>query len=539
MMNGKRYSFLPFHASEGLRVHFLCRTQGLAFYSPRRKIMSENYEKMTVLELRKVAKEMGVKLGAGISKQGIIEKLTEAAGGTEGASSVAYGDIPAPAESPRPVRSASIITDDESDEDDVPVLTPNVPMPRMTPRPAPASIVPESGVPSSLGSISSKAPAFTMEGSRAWHNPRAYQNPGQPYQPRPQSWNTRPVPANSGDPRSYSRMPQQRMDPRMQGRTPSYPNRFGPDMGQMESGVDYRNSGIYNSGIPQDYQPREYAPRGEYMPRNDYGQPREVINSGVTSYNRPPVSAPYYHKELGVTNPAVPEMLATGECGDGEGVLEVHPDGYGFLRVDHYRPGKNDVYVANAQIRRFNLRSGDYVAGKTRPQREGDRYSALLYITEINGKPPEESPARPNFEDFTAIFPKRKIHLSQRNNDSVLKLIDLMSPIGFGQRALITVGPKMGKNVLMRKLAAAIRGNYSKAHLMVLLVDESPEAVTEIREEIKGEVIDSTFDEPAENHAKVCELALERAQRLVEMKKDVIILTDNLTRMSRAYNAIA
>ncbi|MBQ4074227.1 MAG: transcription termination factor Rho [Clostridia bacterium] len=497
--------------------------------------MSEKFEKMTVLELRRVAKEMGVKLGAGISKQGIVDKLAEAEA-AQGSVSAAPAEAPAP-EMPRPVRSAAIITDDESDEDDIPVLTPNAgvqPASRPVSRPAPAA---PAGGASSLSGISSKAPAFTMEGSRAWHNPRANMNPGPSYQRAPQAWGAPRPAAGAADNRGYSRPGQLRPDPRMQQtRAPSYPSRFGPDTAAQPENGDYR-APAYAPAPPQDYQPRNDYQSRDYQPRAEMPPARESVPA---PYNRP--AAPAYYQKDGASPapaPAMPDLMAAGECGDGEGVLEVHPEGYGFLRTAHYRAGKNDIYVANAQIRRFNLRSGDYIAGKTRPQREGDKYSALLYITEINGRVPEENPTRAAFDSFTAIFPKRRIMLSQKNGDPALRLIDLLSPIGFGQRALISAGPKTGKTALMKKMAAAIHENHPKAHLMVLLIDERPEDVTAMKEEIKGEVIDSTFDEPAESHAKTCELALERAMRLVEMKKDVVILTDNLTRLSRACHALA
>lgn len=502
--------------------------------------MSEPFEKMTVQELRRVAKEMGVKLGAGISKQGIVEKLTAAAAAKEASPAVPDIRQEAPV---RPVRSAAIITDDEpeEDEDDIPILTPNPALQavsRPTPRPAPSSPSQAGAAASSLSNISSKAPAFTMEGSRAWHNPRAFQAQGTPNYPRPQSWGTpRPTPGGAADQRSYSRLPQQRPDAAPQPARPAaYPQRFGPEQPQAEERpVDYRpapNHGQADYPAP--------ASRNDYAHRQDYAPPRESAPfSPSASYSRPAQPA-YYHKELSGVNPAIPEMLATGECGDGAGVLELHPDGYGFLRTGNYLPGKNDVYVSNAQIRRFGLRSGDYIAGKTRPQRETDRYCALLYITEINGHPAEEMPTRLSFEDLTPIYPQRKMTLAgKEEKDPVLRLIDLLAPIGFGQRAMIVAAPKAGKTTLLKKLANAIGQNHPKAHLMVLLVDERPEEVTDIRESVKGEVVYSTFDEPSENHVRVSELALERALRLVEQKKDVVLLVDSLTRMARAYNTVA
>lgn len=506
--------------------------------------MSEQFEKMTVLELRKAAKEMGVKLGAGISKQGIIEKLTEAAG-TSAPAPVSVEPDPAPAEAPaRVIRSASIITDEET-EDDIPVLTPHGGA--ISPRPMQNRPATASGA-SSLSNISSKAPAFTMEGSRAWHNPRSYQSNNNSYQRAPQAWGA-PRPAQQlapNDSRGFNRpaAPQpQRPDPRMMSPAPrpaAYPPpRFGPDQSQPqeERPMDYRQP-AYSQPQPE-YTP---APRNDYSTmRNDYAQPREnpAFNQ-QPAYSRPAQPA-YFHKETPAGQPAsAPEMLAGGECGDGEGVLEVHADGYGFLRTNHYLSGKNDVYVANAQIRRFNLRTGDYIIGKTRPQRENDRYNALLYITEINGKAPEESPERACFEELTPIYPKRPLALSAKGEkDLSLRLTDMLCPIGFGQRALISLPQKANRASLIKKFAHVISSHHPKAYVMVMLVDEKPEEVTAMKDAVKGEVVYSTFDEQPENQAKVCELALERAQRLVEQKKDVVILLDNLNALVHAHHILA
>ena len=499
--------------------------------------MSDQFETMSVIELRQKAKEMGVKLGAGINKQGIVEKLREAAEQQkdiptlleEAAPSAPAADIPdsAPA---RPIRSAAIITDDEEvDEEDIPILTPN-PILRSAPRttaPRPASPPPTGAAApsgSSLSTISSKAPAFTMEGSRAWHNPRTFQAQNNSYQRAQPSanWNARPVQPGSADPRTYRNpLPPQHPDPRAQqprpAQQPVYVNRFGPDQ-----------------GVPEN----EYHPAGDYRnysapaPQQNYAAPRDSAPNG--GYN----SSPYPRRESGPMS--IADILAAGECGDGEGVLDVHPDGYGFLRTNHYLPGKQDVYISNAQIRRFNLRTGDYVAGKTRPQRDADRYSAMLYITEINGAAPEEMPNRARFEDLTPIYPKRRITLTgKKEGDAALRLIDLLCPIGFGQRAMLLCGSRVNRLALLSKLASAISKNHSKAEMMLVLVDEKPEEVTALKESVKGEVIYSTFDEPAENQVRVAEMALERAMRMVEQKKDVVILADSLTRLARACNAIA
>lgn len=258
------------------------------------------------------------------------------------------------------------------------------------------------------------------------------------------------------------------------------------------------------------------------------------------TYFRPRRETGYYNRELGTSNPAVPEMLATGECGDGSGILEIHPEGYGFLRAENFLPGSKDVYVSIAQIRRFSLRTGDHIVGKTRPQREGDKYSALLYITEVNGIHPDELRDRVTFDDLTPIYPNKRITLenSADNSDLAIRLVDLIAPIGFGQRALIVAPPKAGKTTILSKIANAITRNYPDVHVMVLLVDERPEEVTDLRESIQGEVLASTFDEMPENHIRLAEMVLERAQRLVEQKKDVVVLMDSITRLSRAYNAV-
>ncbi|MBQ2770737.1 MAG: transcription termination factor Rho [Clostridia bacterium] len=246
----------------------------------------------------------------------------------------------------------------------------------------------------------------------------------------------------------------------------------------------------------------------------------------------------YYNKDYGTSNPAVPEMLQTGECGDAEGVLEVLPDGYGFLRSDNYLSGQRDVYVSIAQIRRFGLRTGDLVTGKTRPSKEGERFLALLYITAINGESPEKIAERKPFEELVPVFPNERYTLESPNGNSSLaiRLIDLIAPIGKGQRAMIVSQPKAGKTTLLKNIANGITANYPEAHLIVLLIDERPEEVTDMKRSIKGEVLYSTFDELPEHHTRVSEMVLERAMRLVEQGKDVVILMDSLTRLARAYN---
>jgi len=219
-----------------------------------------------------------------------------------------------------------------------------------------------------------------------------------------------------------------------------------------------------------------------------------------------------------------------------EGVLEVLPDGYGFLRSDNYLSGAKDVYVSPSQIRRFNLKTGDKIKGKGRIPKEGEKFQALLYVQTVNGDPPEVATKRIAFEHLTPIYPDQRINLETAPRELSTRLIDLIAPIGKGQRGMIVSPPKAGKTILLKKVANSITTNYPEMELIVLLIDERPEEVTDMQRSINGEVIYSTFDEVPEHHIKVAEMVLERAQRLVEQKKDVVILLDSITRLARAYN---
>ena len=218
------------------------------------------------------------------------------------------------------------------------------------------------------------------------------------------------------------------------------------------------------------------------------------------------------------------------------GVLETMSEGYGFLRQDSFLRSSNDVYVSNSQIRRFNLRNGDYICGRARPPKEGEKYYGLLRVESVNGLDPELIRQRPNFTSLTPTFPDRLINLETTSNELSTRLINIVAPIGRGQRGLIVSPPKAGKTVLLKKIANAITKNYNDIHLMVCLIGERPEEVTDMKRAVKAEVIAATFDEPVEAQTRVAELALERAKRLVEASKDVVILLDGITRLTRAYN---
>ena len=224
-----------------------------------------------------------------------------------------------------------------------------------------------------------------------------------------------------------------------------------------------------------------------------------------------------------------------------QGILEVLPDGYGFIRSNHYLPGENDVYVSPSQIRRFGLKTGDILTGNTRIKTMQEKFSALLYLTSINGMAPGEASKRYNFEDMTPIFPNERLRLERGSRDVSMRIVDLISPIGKGQRGMIVSQPKAGKTTLLKDVAKSILKNNPEVHLIILLIDERPEEVTDIREAIVGdnvEVVYSTFDELPEHHKRVSEMVIERAKRLVEHKRDVVILLDSITRLARAYNLV-
>jgi len=220
----------------------------------------------------------------------------------------------------------------------------------------------------------------------------------------------------------------------------------------------------------------------------------------------------------------------------GQGVLDIIDDGYGFLRGERYLPGPNDIYVSQSQIRRFGLRTGDWVSGHVRPPKDSEKYYSLLRVEAVNGQDPETARRRPNFDNLTPIFPLELINLETQPHILSTRLLNLVAPVGRGQRGLIVSPPKAGKTLLLKAIANGITSNCEDIHLMVCLIGERPEEVTDMKRSVDGEVVSSTFDEPVEDHTKVAEMALERAKRLVECGRDVVILLDSITRLARAYN---
>src|SRR6266704_7014705 len=224
----------------------------------------------------------------------------------------------------------------------------------------------------------------------------------------------------------------------------------------------------------------------------------------------------------------------------GEGVLETLPDGFGFLRAPDYNylPGPDDIYVSPSQIRRFNLHTGDTVAGQIRPPKEGERYFALLKVETVNYEPPEVARDKILFDNLTPLYPDEKLKLETAPDNMSMRVMELIAPIGKGQRGLIVAPPRTGKTMLIQNIANSIAENHPEVYLIVLLIDERPEEVTDMQRSVKGEVVSSTFDEPASRHIQVAEMVIEKAKRLVEHKKDVVILLDSITRLARAYNTV-
>ena len=264
---------------------------------------------------------------------------------------------------------------------------------------------------------------------------------------------------------------------------------------------------------------------------------------GPQSFSSRPAEpfSPIQAQETGIQAPTLEELLSSGDFEEGGGILELHPDGYGFLRTSTFQPSSKDVYVSMAQIRRFGLRTGDMVRGKIRPQREGDKYSALLYISSVNDVPEEEAFTRPSFDELTPTYPSRRISLESQDGKSFpdMRLIDLIAPLGFGQRGLMLCPPNTGKTEIMTHFATVVCNNYPDTNVLMLLIDVNPEDVTLLRDTVPCPVLASTFDQAPEAHLRLAEIVLERAMRLVEQQKDVVLLVDSLTRLAKIYTTAA
>ncbi len=491
---------------------------------------------MTVIELRKLAKENNVRLGAGITKTGIIQKLSAILTSEEDAA------VPEASAEAAP-ENVQVQAEEE----------------RSAPQQPAAREETRAEAPDEAAQPASEKPA-QPQFKAAWHNPAprysakpAYQAPA--YTPR-NNWQSR----NSGGSRAPMNMEAMRMHTT---RPANYAPRFGPDAVDpapapstprpQEEFRPYRETSRGYAPMQENRsygQPQEQRPYQMQQEARTWNEPQRPVyqeNGFGPSYGTRNGYAPrrpesgYYNQELGTSNPAVPEMLAAGECGDGQGILEIHPDGYGFLRPENFLPSSKDIYVSMAQIRRFGLRTGDLVVGKTRPQREGDKYAAMLYITGINGVAPDDVGVRPAFDELTPVYPSRRIDLESHSGkgSAAMRIADLIAPIGFGQRGLLLCPPDCGKSQVLQDFANIVTENYPEATVLVLLIDECPEDVTLFREQVKCEVLASTFDQPPESHLRLADMVLERAQRLVEQKQDVVVLVDSLTRLAKTYTTAA
>lgn len=544
---------------------------------------NQDFSQLTVLELRKVAKAMGVQLGAGISKAGIVEKLDRAR-------NAKYSDIPAVPMDFTPIPKSDDKQESPVEKAEVPAAVKDE-KPSESPAPANKQPVPAAGKPETAApAVAAPAVAASKPEAEKPAAPAqpasdarpaissfrpAYQAPATPprfgskpaYQASSNSFGNRPARPQGNDfarparPVNYTRFgPAAQADstndrsydaPRTTSswadRRPAYGNDL-PDR-RPAYGTDAPDRRpAYGSDLP-DRRPAygTDAPRSAFgtdAPRysRSYDVP-SAFDSGRArqpTFNSPQRDVPSDLQSMWAGSPS--DMLSPAECQDGSGILELHPDGYGFLRGASLTPSNRDIYVSMAQVRRFYLRTGDFVTGKVRPQRDGDKYSAMLYITEVNGCPADSLASRPAFDALTPCYPHEHITLEVEGGSSEfldMRLIDLVAPIGFGQRGLIHCPPAVDKAHLLSSIANAASICHPDAVVMTLLLGGTPEDATLYRDHTHGEVIASTFDQTPENHLRITDMVLERAERLVEMKKNVILLVDSLTYLSKVYTTAA
>ena len=318
---------------------------------------------------------------------------------------------------------------------------------------------------------------------------------------------------------------------RTTGYNNSYQQRYNNQQGNNQGNTPnyYNNQNQYGNQYNNQYSNQYQNQYGSNQYQNQYQNQQGYRNDYYDQYSR-------YQRDRDYTTDT--RELESGEIA--EGILEIMPDGFGFIRCENFLPGDNDVYVSPAQIKKFGLRTGDVVSGMKKIKTSTEKFAALLYINMVNSTPADELGERPNFEDLTPVFPDVRIHLATNETKSkAMRIVDLLAPIGKGQRGMIVAQPKAGKTTLLKEIAKSIIANEKDMHLMIVLIDERPEEVTDIKEAIVGdnvEVIYSTFDEVPERHKRVSEMVIERAKRLVEQGKDVMILLDSITRLARAYN---
>lgn len=544
---------------------------------------NQDFSQLTVLELRKVAKAMGVQLGAGISKAGIVEKLDRAR-------NAKYSDIPAVPMDFTPIPKSDDKQESPVEKAEVPAAVKDE-KPSESPAPANKQPVPAAGKPETA------APAVAAP-AVATPKPEA-EKPAAPAQPvsdaRPAISSFRPAYQAPATPPRFGSKPAYQASSNSFGNRPARPQgndfarparpvnytRFGP-AAQADSTNDRSYDAprttsswadrrpAYGSDLPDrrpaygsdvpDRRPAYGSDLPDRRPAYGTDAPRSAFGTDAPRYSRsydapsafdsgrarqpafnsPQRDVPSDLQSMWAGSPS--DMLSPAECQDGSGILELHPDGYGFLRGASLTPSNRDIYVSMAQVRRFYLRTGDFVTGKVRPQRDGDKYSAMLYITEVNGCPADSVASRPAFDALTPCYPHEHINLEVEGGSNEfldMRLIDLVAPIGFGQRGLIHCPPAVDKAHLLSSIANAASICHPDAVVMTLLLGGTPEDATLYRDHTHGEVIASTFDQTPENHLRITDMVLERAERLVEMKKNVILLVDSLTYLSKVYTTAA
>ena len=544
---------------------------------------NQDFSQLTVLELRKVAKAMGVQLGAGISKAGIVEKLDRAR-------NAKYSDIPAVPMDFTPIPRSDDKQESPVEKAEVPAAAKDEKLPE-SPAPANKQPVPAAAKPETA------APAVAAPAVAA-SKPEA-ENPAAPAQPasdaRPAISGFRPAYQAPATPPRFGSKPAYQASSNSFGNRPARPQgndfarparpvnytRFGP-AAQADSTNDRSYDAprtasswadrrpTYGSDVPDrrpaygsdvpDRRPAYGSDLPDRRPAYGTDAPRSAFGTDTPRYSRsydapsafdsgrarqpgfnsPQRDVPSDLQSMWAGSPS--DMLSPAECQDGSGILELHPDGYGFLRGASLTPSNRDIYVSMAQVRRFYLRTGDFVTGKVRPQRDGDKYSAMLYITEVNGCPADSVASRPAFDALTPCYPHEHITLEVEGGSNEfldMRLIDLVAPIGFGQRGLIHCPPAVDKARLLSSIANAASICHPDAVVMTLLLGGTPEDATLYRDHTHGEVIASTFDQTPENHLRITDMVLERAERLVEMKKNVILLVDSLTYLSKVYTTAA
>lgn len=550
---------------------------------------NQDFSQLTVLELRKVAKAMGVQLGAGISKAGIVEKLDRAR-------NAKYSDIPAVPMDFTPIPESDDKQESPVEKAEVPAAVKDENPPE-SPAPANKQPVPATAAKPETAAPAVAAPAVAAPAVAA-SKPEA-EKPAAPAQPasdaRPAISGFRPAYQAPATPPRFGSKPAYQASGNSFGNRPTRPQgndfarparpanytRFGP-AAQADSTSDRSYDAprttsswadrrpTYGSDVPDrrpaygsdvpDRRPAYGSDLPDRRPAYGTDAPRSTFGTDAPRYprsydapsafdsgrarqpgfNSPQRDVPSDLQSMWAGSPS--DMLSPAECQDGSGILELHPDGYGFLRGASLTPSNRDIYVSMAQVRRFYLRTGDFVTGKVRPQRDGDKYSAMLYITEVNGCPADSVANRPAFDALTPCYPHEHITLEVEGGSSEfldMRLIDLVAPIGFGQRGLIHCPPAVDKARLLSSIANAASICHPDAVVMTLLLGGTPEDATLYRDHTHGEVIASTFDQTPENHLRITDMVLERAERLVEMKKNVILLVDSLTYLSKVYTTAA